>query len=100
MAEVEARAAENIAEACAATSSVRNYVLTSSLLTCFWRDTSDSSLSHVVDHNTWSDESFCKRKKVNIDVFTIRYLILFYEKCVEDNYLLEIYCSYGMLWGS
>lgn len=69
MAEVEARAAENIAEACAATSSVRNYVLTSSLLTCIWRDISDSSLSPVVDHNTWSDESFCKRKKVNIDVF-------------------------------
>ncbi|CAH1429312.1 unnamed protein product [Lactuca virosa] len=64
MAEVEARAAENIVEACAATSSVRNYVLTSSLLTCIWRDISDSSLSHVVDHNTWSDESFCKRKKL------------------------------------
>ncbi|XP_023728137.1 cinnamoyl-CoA reductase-like SNL6 [Lactuca sativa] len=64
MAEVEARAAENIAEACAATSSVRNYVLTSSLLTCIWRDISDSCLSPVVDHNTWSDESFCKRKKL------------------------------------
>ncbi|KAI3503450.1 hypothetical protein L1887_31891 [Cichorium endivia] len=64
MAELEAKAAENVAEACAATSSVRNYVLTSSLLTCIWRDFSDSSLSPEVDHNSWSDESFCNRKKL------------------------------------
>ncbi|KAI3813148.1 hypothetical protein L1987_17865 [Smallanthus sonchifolius] len=64
MAEIEAKAAENVAEACAATPSVRNYVLTSSLLTCIWRDTSNSSLSPVVDHNSWSDESFCSSKKL------------------------------------
>ncbi|XP_076944326.1 cinnamoyl-CoA reductase-like SNL6 [Bidens hawaiensis] len=64
MAEIEAKAAENVAEACAATSSVRNYVLTSSLLTCIWRDASDNSLSNVVDHNSWSDESFCTSKKL------------------------------------
>nr|GEW71265.1 cinnamoyl-CoA reductase-like SNL6 [Tanacetum cinerariifolium] len=64
MAEIEARAAENIAEACAATISVRNYVLTSSLLTCIWRDRSDTSLSPLVDHNSWSEESFCNGKKL------------------------------------
>ncbi|KAK9052410.1 hypothetical protein SSX86_029039 [Deinandra increscens subsp. villosa] len=64
MAEIEAKAAENVAEACAATPSVRNYVLTSSLLACIWRDTSNSSLSPIVDHNSWSDESFCTNKKL------------------------------------
>ncbi|KAF5755135.1 putative cinnamoyl-CoA reductase [Helianthus annuus] len=64
MAEIEAKAAENVAEACAATPSVRNYVFTSSLLTCIWRDTSNSSLSPIVDHNSWSDESFCTSKKL------------------------------------
>ncbi|KAI3824004.1 hypothetical protein L1987_05451 [Smallanthus sonchifolius] len=64
MAEIEARAAENVAEACAATPSVRNYVLTSSLLACIWRDSSNGSLSPVVDHNSWSDESFCSSKKL------------------------------------
>ncbi|KAJ9564137.1 hypothetical protein OSB04_000103 [Centaurea solstitialis] len=64
MAEIEAKAAENIAEACAETSSVRNYVLTSSLLTCIWRDTSNNNLPPLVDHNSWSDESFCNGKKL------------------------------------
>ncbi|XP_024975181.1 cinnamoyl-CoA reductase-like SNL6 [Cynara cardunculus var. scolymus] len=64
MAEIEAKAAENIAEACAATASVRNYVFTSSLLTCIWRDTSNNTLPPVVDHNSWSDESFCNGKKL------------------------------------
>ncbi|XP_076907964.1 cinnamoyl-CoA reductase-like SNL6 [Bidens hawaiensis] len=64
MAEIEAKAAENVVEACAATSSVRNYVLTSSLLTCIWRDTNNSSLSSIVDHSSWSDESFCTSKKL------------------------------------
>ncbi|KAI7741142.1 hypothetical protein M8C21_021157, partial [Ambrosia artemisiifolia] len=64
MAEIEARAAENVAEACAATPSVRNYVFTSSLLACIWRDGSNDSLAPVVDHNSWSDESFCSSKKL------------------------------------
>ncbi|KAJ0454863.1 putative cinnamoyl-CoA reductase [Helianthus annuus] len=64
MVEIEARAAENVAEACAATPSVRNYVLTSSLLACIWRDGSNGSLPTVVDHNSWSDESCCSSKKL------------------------------------
>ncbi|KAG8501534.1 hypothetical protein CXB51_004033 [Gossypium anomalum] len=38
MAEIEVKASENVMKACARTASVRNCVLTSSLLACIWRD--------------------------------------------------------------
>ncbi|XP_076939880.1 cinnamoyl-CoA reductase-like SNL6, partial [Bidens hawaiensis] len=78
MAEIEARAAENVAVACAATPSVRNYVLTSSQLACIWRGSSNGNLSPVVDHNSWSDESFCISNKVTNFYCLLEILHLWY----------------------
>jgi len=64
MAEIEVKASENVMEACSRTPSVRNCVVTSSLLTCLWRDTTAHELPPVVNHESWSDESLCIRKKV------------------------------------
>jgi hypothetical protein len=33
-------------------------------LTCLWRDTTAHELPPVVNHESWSDESLCIRKKV------------------------------------
>ncbi|KAI3503449.1 hypothetical protein L1887_31890 [Cichorium endivia] len=98
MAEIEAKAAENVAVACAATSSVRNYVLTSSLLTCIWRDFSDSSLSRVVDHNSWSDESFCNRKKLWYALGKLKAECVSWEIANEKGLKLATICS-GLITG-
>ncbi|KAK2661761.1 hypothetical protein Ddye_000335 [Dipteronia dyeriana] len=65
MAEIEVKAAQNVVKACARTPSVRNCVLTSSLLACSWRDgAAAQDLSPVVNHDSWSDESLCINKKL------------------------------------
>lgn len=64
MAEIEVKAAENVIKACARTASVRNCVLTSSLLACIWRDGTIDELSPVINHNSWSDESLCINKRL------------------------------------
>ncbi|XVF58065.1 hypothetical protein PTKIN_Ptkin07bG0032700 [Pterospermum kingtungense] len=64
MAEIEAKASENVMKACARTTSVRNCVLTSSLLACIWRDSSQHHLPTLVNHDCWSDESICIDKKL------------------------------------
>lgn len=64
MADLEVKAAQNVIEACAATPSIRHCVLTSSLLACTWKDYSLDNVSLVINHNCWSDESFCTEKKV------------------------------------
>ncbi|KAG8637791.1 hypothetical protein MANES_15G165400v8 [Manihot esculenta] len=64
MAEVEVKAGENVIMACSRTPSVRNCVLTSSLLACLWRDASTQDLSPVINHESWSDESLCIDKKL------------------------------------
>ncbi|XP_022741537.1 cinnamoyl-CoA reductase-like SNL6 isoform X2 [Durio zibethinus] len=64
MAEIEVKASENVMKACARTTSVRNCVLTSSLLACIWRDSSQHDLPPLVNHDCWSDESLCMDKKL------------------------------------
>lgn len=65
MAEIEVKVTEDVMEACARTPSVRNCVLTSSLLACMWRgDDPDGNLPSVINHDSWSDESVCLNKKV------------------------------------
>ncbi|KAL5860480.1 hypothetical protein ACOSQ3_001790 [Xanthoceras sorbifolium] len=64
MAEIEVKATENVIKACARASSVRNCVLTSSLLACIWRDGTQQDLSPVVNHDSWSDESLCINNKL------------------------------------
>ncbi|MBA0697547.1 hypothetical protein Goari_021085 [Gossypium aridum] len=64
MAEIEVKASENVMKACARTSSVRNCVLTSSLLACIWRDSSQHDLPLLVNHDSWSNEALCVEKKL------------------------------------
>ncbi|GLU02069.1 hypothetical protein SLE2022_193390 [Rubroshorea leprosula] len=64
MAEIEVKASENVIKACARTTSVRNCVLTSSLLACIWRDGTQHELSPVVNHHCWSEESLCTNKRL------------------------------------
>ncbi|XP_007031486.2 PREDICTED: tetraketide alpha-pyrone reductase 1 [Theobroma cacao] len=64
MAEIEVKASENVMKACARTPSVRNCVLTSSLLACIWRDSTQHDLPTLVNHDCWSDESLCMDKKL------------------------------------
>jgi hypothetical protein len=66
MANLEAKAAERVIEACVRTQSVRKCVFTSSLLACVWRQNypHDRRLPTRLDENCWSDESLCHDKKV------------------------------------
>ncbi|CAI9758592.1 unnamed protein product [Fraxinus pennsylvanica] len=64
MAEIEVNASKNVVKACGVTPSVRHCVLTSSLLTCIWRDHSCDELPFLIDHSCWSDESVCLNKKL------------------------------------
>ncbi|PON56203.1 NAD(P)-binding domain containing protein [Trema orientale] len=67
MADIEAKASENVIKACARAPSVKNCVLTSSLLTCVWPNSStrhETSSSCVINQDCWSDESLCRDKKL------------------------------------
>ncbi|TVU20188.1 hypothetical protein EJB05_36387, partial [Eragrostis curvula] len=61
MARLEAKAAEQVIEACVRTESVRKCVFTSSLLACVWRQNypHDRRFPTTIDENCWSDESLC-----------------------------------------
>nr|XP_016440116.1 PREDICTED: cinnamoyl-CoA reductase 1-like [Nicotiana tabacum] len=61
MAEVEVMVSKNVTRACAITPSIKNCVLTSSLLACIWKDLNSST---TIDHDSWSDESICINNKV------------------------------------
>lgn len=64
MAEIEVRVAENVMEACARTASIKKCVFTSSLAACVWQDNAESDLTPVINHTSWSSESFCIEKKL------------------------------------
>ncbi|OAY73385.1 Tetraketide alpha-pyrone reductase 1 [Ananas comosus] len=66
MADLEAKAADRVIEACVRTQSVRKCVFTSSLLACVWRQNyaRDRRLPMILDENCWSDESLCRDKKL------------------------------------
>ncbi|CAK8533642.1 unnamed protein product [Lathyrus sativus] len=64
MAEIEVNAAENVMEACARTPSIKRCVFTSSLAACIWQENVNSKLTHVINHDSWSNESLCINKKL------------------------------------
>jgi hypothetical protein len=68
MARLEAKAAEQVAEACVRTESVKKCVFTSSLLACVWRQNypHDRRFPTTIDENCWSEESFCRDNKASI----------------------------------
>lgn len=63
---MEAKAAEQVIEACVRTESVRKCVFTSSLLACVWRQNypHDRRFPTIIDENCWSEESFCRDNKL------------------------------------
>jgi hypothetical protein len=67
MASLEAKAAEQVVEACVRTESVKKCVFTSSLLACVWRQSRPNHhrFPTTVDESCWSDETFCRDNKVS-----------------------------------
>lgn len=89
MADLEAKAAERVIEACVRTPSVRKCVFTSSLLACVWRQNypHDRHLPTRLDENCWSDESLCRDKKVITNIhFSFITRKLKYKKL---NYIIQ-----------
>ncbi|MED6183775.1 hypothetical protein PIB30_040836 [Stylosanthes scabra] len=64
MAEIEVRVSENVMEACARTTSIKRCVFTSSLLACVWQQQQQNSPITIINHNSWTNESLCKEKKL------------------------------------
>ncbi|KAH6834633.1 Rossmann-fold superfamily protein [Perilla frutescens var. hirtella] len=64
MADIEVNTSKNVIKACELSPSVRHCVLTSSLLTCIWRDNTSDEVPFLIDHKCWSDEAFCISKKL------------------------------------
>lgn len=98
MAEIEVKASENVMEACSRTPSVRNCVVTSSLLTCLWRDTTTHELPPVVNHESWSDESLCTRKKLWYAVGKLRAEKAAWKRAEERGLKLATICP-GLITG-
>ena len=65
MAEVEARAAHNVLEACAQTETVERVVYTSSVTAVVWRES--RRLVTDLDERDWSDPLFCRKFRVRLN---------------------------------
>lgn len=57
----ETEGAKNVIEACARSARVKRCVFTSSLLACVWNS---NNYDRVIDESCWSDEDFCREKKL------------------------------------
>lgn len=62
MVDSEVRGAINVVEACAQTEGIEKIVFSSSLTAAIWRENID--LQKDVDERCWSDQDFCRKKKV------------------------------------
>ncbi|GAB2299900.1 hypothetical protein Dimus_033949 [Dionaea muscipula] len=60
---LETEGARNVVEACSRAAYVKRCVFTSSLLASIWNEHDDNS-DQTVDENCWSDEEFCREKKL------------------------------------
>ncbi|TXG54670.1 hypothetical protein EZV62_019926 [Acer yangbiense] len=99
MAEIEVKATENVIKACARTPSVRNCVLTSSLLACSWRyGAAAQDLSPVVNHDSWSDESLCINKKLWYALGKLRSEKAAWKLAEESGFKLTTICP-GLITG-
>ncbi|PIN01483.1 Flavonol reductase/cinnamoyl-CoA reductase [Handroanthus impetiginosus] len=99
MADIEVNATKNVIKACGVSPSVRNCILTSSLLTCIWRDNSLDEIPHLVDHKCWSDESVCLNKKLWYALGKLRAEKAAWEIAKEAGLKLATICP-GLITGS
>lgn len=65
MVDLEVRGAINVVEACAQTDSIQKIVYNSSLTAAIWRENICSEKD--VDEKSWSNQDFCRKKKVHVD---------------------------------
>ncbi|CAK9308881.1 unnamed protein product [Citrullus colocynthis] len=97
MSEVEMRTTENVMEACARTETVRNCVLTSSLLACIWRDQPGESetigTSPIVDHSCWSSFQLCQHKKLWLALGKLKSEKVAWKIAQESGLKLATICS-------
>ncbi|KAK6155198.1 hypothetical protein DH2020_009446 [Rehmannia glutinosa] len=89
----------NVVKACGVSPSVRNCVLTSSLLTCIWRDNSLDEVSGLIDHKCWSDESVCVNKKLWYALGKLRAEKAAWDIAKETGLKLATICP-GLITGS
>ncbi|CAN0904283.1 Cinnamoyl-CoA reductase-like SNL6 [Linum grandiflorum] len=98
MGEIEVKAAENVVEACSTTPSVRSCVVTSSLLACIWRDSTLQDYPCVVNHKSWSHESFCRDKRLWYALGKVRAEKAAWSKSKEKGVKLATICP-GLVTG-
>ncbi|GFQ08538.1 tetraketide alpha-pyrone reductase 1 [Phtheirospermum japonicum] len=99
MANIEVNATKNVVKACGVSPSVRHCVLTSSLLTCIWRDNLHDEVSHQIDHKSWSDESICINKKLWYALGKLRAEKAAWDIAKESGVKLATICA-GLITGS
>ncbi|KAK4346298.1 hypothetical protein RND71_032637 [Anisodus tanguticus] len=95
MAEVEVLVSKNVTQACAITPSIRNCVLTSSLLACVWQDLNSS---RTIDHDCWSDESICINKKLWYALGKLKAERIAWDVAREGGFKLATICP-GLVTG-
>ncbi|CAN1853292.1 Cinnamoyl-CoA reductase-like SNL6 [Linum perenne] len=98
MGDIEVKAAENVVEACSTTQSVRSCVLTSSLLACIWRDCTLQDYPCVINHHSWSDEPFCRDKRLWYALGKLRAEKAAWSKAKEKGVKLATICP-GLVTG-
>ncbi|XP_073065154.1 cinnamoyl-CoA reductase-like SNL6 [Primulina eburnea] len=99
MSDIEVNASKNVIKACGISSSVRHCVLTSSLLTCIWKDNSCDESFNRIDDKCWSDESVCLEKKLWYALGKLRAEKAAWETAKENNLKLATICP-GLITGS
>ncbi|XP_059294984.1 cinnamoyl-CoA reductase-like SNL6 [Lycium ferocissimum] len=97
MAEIEVTVSKNVTEACAATSSVRKCILTSSLVACIWQNI--GSNSRTIDHDCWSDESICTNKKLWYALGKLKAEKVAWNVAEKSGFKLATICA-GLVTGS
>ncbi|XP_019428413.1 PREDICTED: cinnamoyl-CoA reductase-like SNL6 [Lupinus angustifolius] len=93
MAKIEVRVAEIVIEACTRIPSIKKCVLTSSLSACVWQDNAQSNLYPLINHNSWSNESFCIDKKLWYALGKMRAEKAAWRIANEKGLKLTIICS-------
>ncbi|KZV54855.1 hypothetical protein F511_39719 [Dorcoceras hygrometricum] len=98
MSHIEVNASKKVIQACGISPSVRHCVLTSSLLTCIWKDSSWDESFDLIDHKCWSDESVCMKKKLWYALGKLRAEKAAWEIAKENNLKLATICP-GLITG-
>lgn len=90
--DLEVRGAINVVEACGRTESIDKIVFSSSLTASIWRD--NIGTQKDVDEKCWSDQDFCRNKKVsNLSLLYFRFYEFWLIKILIVICLSEIFVN-------